>query len=282
MSTIAIIGGDERARRLATLCEKTGSVTTLGLKDADEQSGGIGEANALLFPYPFSVKGVNVPNLRGLNIDPADVLAQAKDGAFVLAGGGLEPYIAAVETLGKPLRFKRYRDDRLFLLDNADISAEGAICCTMRQLDTVIAGVTMLVIGYGLFGRALALKLRTLDANVIVAARSEAARLKARGDGMRTVDVRDMTPVAGEVRVLLNTVPSRVVETEMLKKLPGNALLLELASEPYGFDLKTAEDMKLCAARLPGIPAHYAPESAAKALFEALNRLMKGGEKEWS
>jgi len=278
MSSIAIIGGDERAYRLALLCEKTDSVVTLGLRDEDEQSGGIGEANALLFPYPFSVKGLTVPNLRGLNIDPAVIMAQAKSGAYILYGDGLEPYIAAVEALGKPLKRMRYRDDQLFLQDNADISAEGTICYTMRQLDVGIAGVTVLVTGYGLFGRALAQKLRCLDANVVVTARSEAARLMAREDGMCVVNITEMISVAGEIRVLLNTVPSQIIGEKVLQALPANALLLELASAPFGFDRKTAEDMGLFTAYLPGIPARYAPESAAKALREALNRLMREGE----
>jgi dipicolinate synthase subunit A len=280
MLKIAVIGGDERARRLASICGEKDLVTTLGLNDGDEACTGLEEADILLFPYPYSAQNGRIPNARGLCVDPPDVLSRAKNGAVALAGEGLEPYVAAAEAMGKAITLKRYRDDEVFLQENADISAEGALCYAMQQLDVCMAGLSVLVIGYGRFGRALAQKLRNLDANVIVAARSDAARLKARSDGMHAVDLPEIPQAAGGIRVLMNTVPARVVEEKALEMLPPNALLLELAGRPYGFDLKMAESMGFSAVKLPGIPARYAPESAAKALYEAMNRMLMGGKKE--
>lgn len=279
MFRIAVIGGDERARRLAQICAKENFiVTTMGLFESDEGTVSIEEADILLLPYPYSVKGAGIPNLRSLYIDPSDVLAEAKDNAFLLAGEGLTPYVAAVQALGKPLVYKQYQEDQAFLQDNADISAEGALCYAMQQLDITIAGTSVTVIGYGLFGRALAQKLRNLNADVMVAARSETARLRARSEGMHAVDLTELAYASSGARLLMNTVPARVIGADELAALPPNALLLELASAPYGFDLEDAQRRGFAATIIPSIPGRYAPESAAHALYQAMNRLLLTGE----
>lgn len=279
MFRIAVIGGDERARRLAQICARENFiVTTMGLFAGDEAAVSIEKADILLFPYPYSVKGTGIPSLRSLYIDPSDVLAKAKDDAFMLAGEGLNPYVAAVQALGKPLVYKQYREDPAFLQDNTDISAEGALCYAMQQLDTTIAGTSVIVVGYGLFGKALAQKLRNLNANVMVAARSETARLRARSEGMLAVDLTELAHASSEACLLMNTVPARVIGPDELAALPPNALLLELASAPYGFDLEDAQRRGFSATALPSIPGRYAPESAAHALYQAMNRLLLTGK----
>lgn len=279
MRTIAVIGGDERAARLATFCKNQGfSVFTLGLRENDERICPIEEADGLFFPYPFSVMNTGIPNQRGLNIDPSEILARAKDGVRIMAGDGLTPYVAAVRALGKEIHIRYYAEDAVFLQANAEISAEGAVCYAMRQMCRTVLGTTCLVTGYGLFARAIALKWKALGGYVIVAARSPAARQKAREDGMGAIGFDELTRAAGGVRLLMNTVPSQVIREETLKALPKGALLLELASAPYGFDMKKAGDLGLCGALLPGIPGKYAPETAAEALFMAAPWAREGEE----
>lgn len=274
-----MIGGDERARRLAQICAKESFiVTTMGLLTGDEGSVSVEETDVLLFPYPYSVKGTGIPNLRSLYIDPSDVLAKARNGALLLAGEGLNPYVAAVQALGKPLEYKQYQKDQAFLQDNADISAEGALCYAMQQLDTTIAGTSVIVVGYGLLGKALAQKLKNLNANVTIAARSESARLRARSEGLRAVDLTELAHASSGTRLLMNTIPARVIGADELAALPPNALLLELASAPYGFDLEDAQRRGFAATILPSIPARYAPERAAQALYQAMNRLLLTGK----
>ncbi len=279
MRTIAVIGGDERAARLAACFENAGDlVHTLGLRKDDGMRCDVCKADVVLFPYPFSVKNGNIPNVQGVNLDPAQLMAEVRAGATVIAGDGIQPYVAAVTALGKALGFRQYAEDALFLQANAEISAEGALCYAMQQLGCTVQGARCLVTGYGLFARALALRLKCLGADVTVAARSAMARLQAKEDGMEAIDFSSLKETAGWARVLLNTVPAEVVGREALSAFPKDALLLELASAPYGFDREAAEAMGLATAVLSGIPGRYAPESAAKALHGAVIRLLEGEE----
>ena len=51
-----------------------------------------------------------------------------------------------------------------------------------------------------------------------------------------------------------------------------NALIMDLASPPYGVDLHAAWNLGLRAWREPGLPGRYCPESAARALARAILR----------
>lgn len=277
MIKAVVIGGDERAERLTSLLEKEGNrVYTLGLRPGEEACP-IDEADILLFPYPFSAPKGLVPNPRGLSINPLQILAQAKAGTYVLMGDDLYQELSAVEWMQKGLCLSAYGQDETFLEANAQISAEGAICYAMKQVPYTIAGSRDLVVGYGRFGRALARKLHALGGLVTVAARSERARQQARDDGMEAIPLEDLPATARQTQIFLNTVAARVIMEEGLKAFSRDALLLELASAPYGFDREAAQALGLAVVLLPGIPARYAPQSAAQALYDAIVHLT-GGE----
>ncbi|MEA5015539.1 MAG: dipicolinate synthase subunit DpsA [Candidatus Limiplasma sp.] len=276
MKRTAVIGGDERALRLALLLEKKGyTVNTLGLRQEEEPCP-VEEAELLLFAYPYSSPGGMVPNLRGLSIELDTVLARAKPGTCALLGEDWRNRLPSREWEEKGLRLLAYSQDEGFLQTNTDISAEGALCYAMKQLPCTISGCTHLVAGYGRFGRALALKLHALGGRVKVAARSEKAREQAREDGLEAISLEELPDALRRTRVFLNTVAAQVLGKDALRAVSKDALLMELASAPYGFDREEAEAMGLAVAFLPGIPGRYAPESAAQALYDAMIRLTGG------
>ena len=137
----------------------------------------------------------------------------------------------------------------------------------------------VLVTGYGLFGRALALRMKALGAEVWIAARREKQRVQAAEEGMKTVSIVEMTDVLPDMDLILNTIPARIFSEYHLKQLHKNCWLLELASAPYGFDMDTARALGVSCTALPGLPARYSPVSAAKALHEAVCGLLGRCEK---
>lgn len=262
--------------RLAHLLRAKGfQVNTWGLREGDGSPEAV--ADALLFPYPYAVKGGTVPVLTGAPLCPEAILQHAKEDALVLAGSGLENAVAEENRLGKRLRLLRYDQHEPFLQANADISAEAAVYEAMGLLEETVAGRTALVTGYGRFGRALARRLRLLGADVWVAARREEQRLNASADGMRALPPDCVPEIAPELSLVLNTVPARILSARTLKRLPRNCVLLELASAPGGFDPAEADKAGLRTAYLPGLPARYAPQSAAKALMDACETLLTEG-----
>ena len=96
---------------------------------------------------------------------------------------------------------------------------------------------------------------------------------------MQALPLDGLEDFVPEVDMVLNTVPAQILNERVLQRLCRETWLLELASAPYGFAEKAAANYGLKTALLPGLPARYAPMSAAKALCEAAIRLLEGDKK---
>ena len=157
MGNLLIAGGDSRALRLAQrLKQGREQVQTLGLLEGDEQTARPEQADAILLPYPWSVRGGLIPTLTGLSIHPENVLRAASPGTLVLAGGGLEDTPAMHEIRGRELRVRRYGEAPGFAERNAAVSAEAAVFYAMGETEATLEGLPVMVLGYGLFGRETA------------------------------------------------------------------------------------------------------------------------------
>lgn len=268
MPDFLVVGGDRRMGLLARLLSEDGyEVDTLGLRPGDEESVRVDQTRALLFPYPISVKNGRVPTQTGLLVRPEEVLAQAAPEATVLAGRGMGE--------GSQRLLLYYEQAEGFALRNAELSAESALGEVMQRSERALMDMQLLITGYGLFGRALALRCRALGARVCVAARREAVRHQAREEGMEAIPPEEMGERAAQVHMLLNTVPAQIIGADVLKVLPEGAWLLDLASAPYGFDRETAERLHPRFEILPGLPGKCVPLSAAFTLKAACLALLK-------
>ena len=77
---------------------------------------------------------------------------------------------------------------------------------------------------------------------------------------------------------VVNTVPDRVLPPEALARLRPEALLLELASSPGGFDPQEAAALGLTALAAPGLPGLTAPDTAAALMKEAIDLIVRERE----
>jgi dipicolinate synthase subunit A len=130
----------------------------------------------------------------------------------------------------------------------------------------------VLLLGYGMFGKAIGWRLRALGAKVWVMARRQKQRQEAVGDGLLAVAPQQLPRLVQRVDLVLNTIPAVVLGRELLAGFPAHTLFLELASPPYGIDLPAAAELGKKVEVLPGLPAKYAPASAADALAWAVLR----------
>ncbi len=154
-----------------------------------------------------------------------------------------------------------YYKDEIYVIENAALTAEGALELLMRRSNRGLANMQVLVSGFGRIGGFLAGMLSSLGAHVTVAARSEKARAAARSRGYGAVDFSHIPPVLDAV---VNTVPAPVLAGDY-----GGALCIDLASAPGGW----ATDAPVLKA--PGLPGLYAPKAAADVMAEAIYRVME-------
>ncbi len=260
---LLIIGGDARNRYLAQLARTRGHDAQL----VGHSEISLEEAQAcahVVFPFPVAeTDGAAPAPFAPKRLPMEDVCRLIEPGATVYAtrpGPVLSKYI-----LHQGCTRIDFLQSEAFTVRNAVPSAEGAIHALMTRSTLCIDGSICLIVGYGRLGRALALRLRGLGAQVVVAARSASARANAEIDGCRSVPMARM----GEVRCrfLVNTVPAQVIGLEALAALGPDVLAVDLASQPFGFDLETAQAVGMEAWREPSLPGRYAPETAAAAML---------------
>lgn len=270
---VTIVGGDERALWLRELLRERGElVHTLGLTVDDGAACALRDAQVAVLPYPFAVREGRVPCLTGITIEPQSMLRELSEQALLVTGDGLDDYLSRESSARRVLNLSR---DEAFLCENAEISAEGTLCYAMRAMDGLLRGASCLVIGYGRFGKEIAWRLHALGATVTVAARREDARQAARGLGMLACPLEKLREVLPGIQVVFNTVPAPVLGAKELRLLPPDALLMEVASKPYGIDLEAANQLALQSLTIGGIPARFAPKAAAEAILRAIRRAMR-------
>ena len=159
-----------------------------------------------------------------------------------------------------------------FVLGNAALTAEGAVGVLLEESERSLCGSRALVSGFGRIGRLLALKLKALGAQVTAAARRAESRAEAEALGCEALP---FSALPGGFDFVVNTAPARVLDESFLCLLPEDALLLELASAPGGYDRTLAEQLGLRCLSAPGLPGRSAPRSAAELMRRELRRAMK-------
>lgn len=164
-----------------------------------------------------------------------------------------------------------WKDERL-LLENAWLTAEGAISAAMTACDASLRDCHCLVVGWGRIGRALTELLIGMSVRVTVASRSEKGRNGAIERGAESVSTYALPRALPGKKIVFSTPPQRVLDAQTLKAVDRDALVIDLSSPPYGMDLEAAQALGLNAWREPRLPGRYCPYSAAQALLRALER----------
>jgi len=164
-----------------------------------------------------------------------------------------------------------WKDERL-QLENAWLTAEGAICAAMNRMNRSLRDCHCMVIGWGRIGRALTEMLIGMGAQVTVASRYEKGRNCAIERGAESVSTYDIAHAISGKQMIFSTPPKLVLGLEELGSADQDALIIDLASAPYGVDLDAAEKLSLQAWREPGLPGRHCPFSAASALLKAIRR----------
>lgn len=134
-----------------------------------------------------------------------------------------------------------------------------------------------MVVGYGRVGRALAARLRALGAEVTVCAPTADQRAAAAAGACRALPLDRLPDAAAGADFLFNTVPAPVIGADALGNLPDDALLMDLASPPGGFDRPAVEVRGIALRRSPGIPGRVVPLTAGLVLADVVEELVPAG-----
>lgn len=171
-----------------------------------------------------------------------------------------------------PAGFWDLLEDEEYLVDVAYMTAEGAVAAAMAASEAMICSSAALVVGWGRIGRALTELLLSLGAHVTVLTRRPGAWAEIEALGAHATPTERAAEAVRGKDIIFSTPPALVLDEEALAHAEKSALIIDLASPPYGVDLEAARALGIRAWREPGLPGRYCPENAARAILSALRR----------
>lgn len=276
---IWVVGGDERQVVLAGLLADDGHrVHVMGMERemrGESSLDGIESADCVVFPLP-AVNGrgeIHTP-LSDAVLRAGDVLARLRPGQMLLAGRATAWLRGAAESCGLTL-LDYFEQEELTLL-NAIPTAEGAIRIAMEVLPVTLHGSSVLVLGFGRVGQALAPRMRALGAKVTVAARRKEQRALAAVMNLDAESTENMKDHLHLYDLAINTVPAQMLGVEELAAMKEHAAVIDLASLPGGVDDESAAALGVKVIHALGLPGKEAPITAGRYLKDTVYHLIMG------
>jgi len=251
----AVIGEDARQRAAADYLREKG----FGVCGPE----GLAQARWALLPMSLTADGAALEQL----------LAEAKPGTLAFGGRVSEAAKAAAAAAGIELNDYLGREELARL--NAIPTAEGCIGLILQNRRRTLWDSTVLVLGYWRCGQALAVRLAALGARVTVAARSPVQRALAMSQGLNAVPMEAADGLLETTDVAVNTVPAPVLGAARLKRLPKDALVIDLASLPGGTDFEAAKELGVRAIHALSLPARCAPVTAGQFVVRAVLAMLR-------
>lgn len=262
---VLVIGGDVRLHHAAaTLSEAGHTVRLRGTPptwNPFPSKEDFSLADAWLLPVPVT-RGNTL--LAECESPPTltELASHARAGLRVFGGKVPEGFRELLE--GQGAEVWDYFDDPVLTLENAYLTAEGALFEWMRYKKDGVRGAKASVLGYGRIAKSLVRLLTALQVRVTVYARKGTDLADAALCGCGTSYLSSGTVLA-PTDAVFNTVPARIFAAESFR---------ECRTAPV-FDLADGIPPAAGGAALiplRGVPGKYAPKAAGRSLAEAVLR----------
>ncbi len=184
--------------------------------------------------------------------------------------GGMIPEEWKKKLDEKDIEVFDYYGDTDFAADNAIPTAEGVIGIIINRLPVTVNELNCIVTGYGKCGKVIAERLMMLGAKVTVAARRDESIKDAESNGLNAVSLSEIGKVSQHARVLINTVPSRIIDEAVISRLKNDSIIIEIASAPFGTDFDCAARYGITVIKAGALPSRFSPETAGKIIAKTI------------
>lgn len=269
---ISVIGGDQRQLYMVEELSKYNTeVYTFGLPKNKSEGINVFSCNSLeqslrysdniILPLPLSRNDSTViAPLTDEKISIDDIISIVKNtDKLLLVGKASETVLSKFQT--NNIAAIDYFDNEQLNVQNAILTAEGAIALAINETDFSIYGSDCLVTGYGRIAKIISKLLASMGAKITIAARNPNDRAWAETYGYNTIEIDEISK-AVNVDIIFNTVPVRIIKESTIAKLNKKCLIIELASAPYGTDFAACNTHKIRYINAASLPGKVAPKSA--------------------
>ena len=266
----AIIGGDLRQKRILEKLSKHYNCSHFGIIGAETLPNisqtlelAIRNAENIILPLPMH-RGNNLNIHSQTAYHMKELISYIKKGQRVFAGCISREFRELLEHRG--IQYFDFMDQKEISIYNSIATAEGLIAEMILASPENLHGMNTLILGYGTCAKTLATKLRGLHVTTCICARNEVALMDASTNGHQTEKLSDLAKIIHRYPMIINTIPAKVLNKEILTQVDSQSMIFEIASYPYGIDMSVAEQLHLNVSLCMSLPAKYAPVSSANIL----------------
>lgn len=282
MKKITIIGGDLRIVKLAEMLSSDGfEVYSYGLEKAEKleiskcntMEEAITASDIVISSLPLSSNGVtiNAP-FSETKIELKELIENLDRKTFIAGAIRQEVYQVAE---GKNVKIiDMLKREELSVL-NAISTAEGAIEIAISETTKTLHGSNILILGFGRIGKILAKMLDGMGARVACEARKNSDLAWIKAYGYEPIPLKNLDENLNRFDVILNTIPSVVIDENNIDKIKKEALIIDLASNPGGVNKEEVKKHNIKFVWALSLPGKVAPVTSAQYIKETLDNVLE-------
>lgn len=263
-----IIGGDDRTLSLnKILINNNYNVETSVLTDKNEKNlNYINEFGTIILPIPADRNSkLNAPFYKEeVSINEIYELLKGFKGKII---GGFNKNNESFFKENN-LNYMNILTNEKFTLINAIITAEGSIEKLINESKKSLFDSKVCILGYGRVGKALARRIDPLCKELIIYNNPSINFIYTKIDNIKSKEIENFKDESSNYDIIINTIPSLLIDKDTLDTLNKDVLILDLASMPGGVDFEYAKSIGIKTIHYLGVPAKVSKYSAAKAIYD--------------
>ncbi len=283
---ISVVGGDLRIIKVVEILIRDGyKVYTFGMELSEELMDiqelemcptldeAVKNARIVLGPIPLTSDRKNL-SMPFSNVKlPIEEFAKKIANKTLIAGN--YPEAMKKDLKDNNINFIDIAKREEFVVLNAIATAEGTIQIAMEETQRTIHGNKILVMGFGRIGKVLAKMLSGLGAEVYCEARRDDDLAWIKVYGYKPIHLMNLDNYLDQFDIIINTIPFQVLDDEKLALVRKDVVIIDLASNPGGVDIKAAKNRGLKLIWALSISGKVAPLTSAEYIVETLYHVLK-------
>lgn len=251
-TAISILPGDKRMEYVAEFMAKKGGRICSSCSE-------IPDSGFVICGAPFTKDGnlVNTSMRENLSID--DFLGILNSSHTLISGNIPEKVIHYCTHHG--IRCYDFLTSADLAQKNARLTAEGLLIPLLSHTSFSTSDFCTFIIGYGKCGREIATILRMFSKEIYIYDTNYHALKSAKSRHYQTFspeDIEKKIPDFSRINTVVNTAPGNPFSGRIWQRFPDTCKIFQVASGPLELPASMSGQLILC----PGIPGHYAPETA--------------------
>ena len=283
---ISIIGGDLRIVKLVEMLEKDEfELYTYAIDKAeslkkikniiqcDTIEETIKNGDIIVGSIPLSSNNLEVNTPFSDKTVSLQELAEKIKGKTFIAGNIKKDFLDLAKDSNTKIIDLLDREELVVL--NTISTAEGAIQIAMEETTRTIHESNVLVLGFGRVGKILANMLKGIGANVFCEARKNVDLAWIKAYGYEPIRLNELENSLGKFNIIINTIPSIILEEKQLEKVNKDCLIIDLASNPGGIDRNSAKKLGIKTIWALSLPGKVAPLTSAEFIKDTIYNILK-------